>query len=246
MYPAVKSTIRTLLKQIAFNTPLYHSFCNVYSYMFSPIELMFLAECVAKVRRTPGSIVEVGCAYGSTTVFLNKYMDDLGINRNYYAIDTFSGFTANDIDYEKEQRQKSPKVVRKLFSSFDDNRQTWFDKTMIHNNIHRVRSIQGDANVFDFTALAPIAFCLLDVDLYLPVKNALPKIYRAMAPGGTLVVDDCWRVEEWDGALQAFAEFTAETNIETQIIGRKLGVIRVPVKTVCIENVTLKESDSVL
>jgi SAM-dependent methyltransferase len=221
-----KSTAKYLLKQAAFNTSLYRSLFNVYAFMYSPTELMFLAQCLSDVRAVPGSFVEAGCAYGATTVFLNKYMDEHGIDRDYYAIDTFSGFEKGHINYERVQRKKSAEVEQKLHSSFSDNKQTWFDKTMTLHDVNRVKSIKGDVGEFDFSSISPIAFCLLDVDLYLPIKEALPKIYQAMSPGAITIVDDCWDDEKWDGALQAYQEFIASAGLEHRIFGRKLGFVR--------------------
>jgi hypothetical protein len=48
-----------------------------------------------------------------------------------------------------------------------------------------------------FETLRPIAFCLLDIDLYQPTRDVLPHLYDALAPGGMIVVDDCpllWRL----------------------------------------------------
>jgi hypothetical protein len=39
-----------------------------------------------------------------------------------------------------------------------------------------VRSIRCDVSEFNFTMIAPTAFCLLDVDLYLPIHEALPRL----------------------------------------------------------------------
>ena len=217
----LRSKVKSLLKQVAFSTPLHRSLFNPYSFMYSPSELMFLTQCISDAQAVPGCFIEAGCAYGATTLWLSKYMEDQGIERDYYAIDTFSGFEEEHVNYERDQRNKS---ARALYSHFGDNKQAWFDKTMALHSVHRVRSIQSDVGRFNFTALSPIAFCLLDVDLYLPIKAALPKIYQAMSPGGVLVVDDCWRDDKWDGALQAYDEFTAATGIERRIVGRKLGV----------------------
>lgn len=218
----LKSRVKSLLKHVAFITPLHRSLFNPYSFMYSPSELMFLTQCVADAEAVPGCFIEAGCAYGATTLWLSKYMEDQGIDRDYYAIDTFAGFEEAHVNYERDQRNKSAQV---LYSHFSDNKRAWFDKTMALHSAHRVRSIQSDVSAFNFTALSPIAFCLLDVDLYLPIKAALPKIYQAMSPGGLLVVDDCWRDDKWDGALQAYDEFTAAIGIERRIVGRKLGVI---------------------
>ena len=195
--------------------------------MYGPTELVFLTECITSASSVPGSFVEVGCGYGATTVFLNKFMNEKNIKRNYYALDTFSGFEKEHVDYEIRERGKSPKIKSMLQSTFTDNKQSWFDKTMLLNGVNRVKSIAKDATRFDFSTIAPIAFCLLDIDLYIPMKESLPKIYDVMSPGGVLIVDDCWKIDEWDGALQAYEEFIGSRCISREIVCGKLGVIRV-------------------
>src|SRR5262245_32818740 len=46
--------------------------------MMTPPQLCFLCKCIKDVRNVDGIILEVGCAYGATTVFLNKYLDAQG------------------------------------------------------------------------------------------------------------------------------------------------------------------------
>jgi hypothetical protein len=65
---------------------------------------------------------------------------------------------------------------------------------------------------------------LLDVDLYIPIRDSLPKIYAAMSPGGVLIVDDCQPNELWDGAIQAYEEFIKEKGIPQEIAFDKLGM----------------------
>jgi predicted O-methyltransferase YrrM len=222
----LRTVAKACLKHAAFVTPLHRSLFNPYPFMYSPGELIFLAQCILRAEAVPGSFVEAGCAYGATTLWLSKYMEECDIDRDYYAIDTFSGFPRYSVEYEYHHRHKSDDVTQFLATNFGDNRQAWFDKTMAHHHAYRVRSIQADVSNFDWAALAPIAFCLLDVDLYLPIKIALPNIYEILSPGGILIVDDCWPDEKWDGALQAYEEFTEAKGLEQRIVGRKLGVIR--------------------
>ena len=73
--------------------------------------------------------------------------------------------------------------------------------------------------------IAPIAFCLIDLDLYRPIKNALPTIFKNVSKGGVIVVDDCKEGGVWDGALQAYIEFCDEIGIEPKIVYSKLGII---------------------
>ena len=224
--PSFKKAVKTMLKQVAFATPLHHRLLNPYTFMFTPSELIYLTECITEAAKVPGCFIEAGCAYGATTVWLNNFMTDQKIERHYYAIDTFAGFKPAHVQYEADERRKSRPVQEMLKSSFTDNKQSWFDKTIAAHHISRVTSIQADVGAYAFWHLAPIAFCLLDVDLYVPIREALPQIYDSMTPGGILVVDDCWKIEQWDGALQAYEEFVRLHNLPREIVCRKLGVIR--------------------
>jgi len=60
------------------------------------------------------------------------------------------------------------------------------------------------------------------------VRDALPKIYQQLAPGGIIVVDDCSPGGNWDGALQAYQEYCASASIPVDIRCGKLGLVRKP------------------
>jgi len=211
-----------LLKEIVFNSPFKNFFLSRYFYNFSPPQLCFLCQCIEDTKNTEGAISEIGCAMGSTTVFLNKYMDAQNIEKKYFAIDTFAGFVAEDIEYEADKRGKS----KKLYKGFQANKKKWFDGTMQLNNFTRVFSIQADVNKFDLTSLGPISFALVDVDLYRPMKKSLKELYQKLSPGGIIVVDDCDPSNTlWDGSDQAYKEFLKEIDQPVNIVHKKLGVI---------------------
>jgi O-methyltransferase len=216
--------VRTIIKDISLKAGRNRQLFSLYPYMFSPAQLIFLADCVRSVSSVPGSFVEVGCAYGATTVFLNKYMNDNAqlVERNYYAIDTFRSFVAEHADYEIQNRGKSPSIKKR----FKENKKAWFDKSMAVHGVKRVKSIECDATQFDLSGVAPIAFCLIDVDLYIPIKDLLPKVFSAMSSGGIIIVDDCQPDQMWDGALQAYQEFTRERDLAGEIVLEKLGIVR--------------------
>jgi O-methyltransferase len=220
---SLSQTIRSIIKDASLKTGIYnHLFFNVYPYMYEPKQLVFLTECVKSSRDVPGCFVEVGCAYGATTVFLNKTMNGEGIERDYYAIDTFSGFADEHIEHEIKNRGK-PASLRDHFTY---NKKAWFDRSIALQGIKRVKSVESDVTKFDFSAIQPIAFCLLDVDLYKPNKDVLPKIYAAMSPGGIIVVDDCKPENLWDGTLQAYEEFLQQKQLPKEIAAEKLGILR--------------------
>jgi hypothetical protein len=149
-------------------------------------------------------------------------MEARSIDKEYVCIDTFAGFTTADIDYERKYRGKK-KGTR---YGWENNKKKWFDATLKYNNVNAT-TIQADANEFDFSSLGPIAFCLLDVDLYRPVKSCLPRIYKALSKNGILVTDDCDPQSYlWDGADQAYKEFVKEISHPKHIVLGKLGVIK--------------------
>src|SRR5215475_5626627 len=165
--------------------------------MFSPSQLRFFTECLTECGMVPGCFAEVGCAYGWTTVFLKKFMDENQIEKNYYAIDTFRGFLPEHSRYEVEQRNKES-AIRNIFSL---NKRKWFDYSLMISEVSGITVIESDATKFDFDRVGPIAFALLDLDLYLPTLDVLPKLYSSLSPGGIILVDDCLDNNRWDGSF---------------------------------------------
>jgi len=217
-YLAVK-----IFKSLSFYSPLKRYVFYRYPYNFSPPQLIFLCDCIEQTKELKGSILEIGCESGNTTVFLNKHMDFLGIEKNYLCIDTFSGFTKNDINYEVMNRGKEEDKL----DGFRVNHKKWFDETIKSNGINRVKSFQADVSEFDFKETKLISFCLIDVDLYIPIKAALDKVYPLMAKGGIIVVDDCKQNNLFDGAYKAYIEFIETHQLPKKIILDKLGIIEI-------------------
>lgn len=216
---------KTLVKHILYRTPLAKVFAHSYVYNFSPAQLSFLCQCIDATRELRGSIVEVGCFLGHTTIFLNKHMDFSEMEKPYYALDTFDGFLEEDIDHEVKTRGKRKADIA---ASFKGNSKYFFDKHMVLNSITRVSSIQADASTFDFAQIGPVSFGLIDVDLYHPVSASLKRIHGQLEPGGIIVVDDCKANNSFDGALQAYNEFVAGHGLAPRITHEKLGVIQKP------------------
>jgi hypothetical protein len=214
--------IKGIINRAMQATPYLRQFIlSRYPYMFEPDQLMLLCSYVEQVRDVPGVFIEAGCAYGYTTVFLRKYMKRAGIQREYLALDTFSGFLPEHVAFEVDTRYKPYNFYN---HSFALNSKELFQHALRWQGIDGVRAVQCDVTEFDFDR--PIAFCLLDIDLYLPIKHVLPRLYDATSPGGIIVVDDCSAEDErWDGALQAYREFVAERNLPVVIAGGKLGTI---------------------
>lgn len=218
------------LKRLQFLTPLRSQMVHRHDYFFWPVELAFLCEQIEKSLQGGGVALEVGCAQGATTAFLNKHLqwarqyNGLRNDVRYICLDTFSGFTRDDVRYEKEHRGKSGPH----YHSYRINSPEWFKGMLEVNQIEGVTVEQGNAATFDYRSLGSIGFCLLDVDLYLPTIAALPQIYEQLRPGGLIIVDDCAPAQVYDGAHQAYHEFVQKLGMEPEVHHRKFGIIRKP------------------
>ena len=212
-----------LIKEIQYNTPFRRYFFPRYTYNLTPPQICFLCQCLEDTKHVNGAVAEVGCAIGETTVFLNKYMDTQEIDKKYYAIDTFSGFVAEDVEFEVKFRGKT----KGLYTGFQANKKKWFDGTMQRNNISRVISIEADVNNYDLVSLGSLAFAFVDVDLYRPIKKCLRELYQILSPGGVIVVDDCDPQNiRWDGSDQAYKEFSQEMTLPIHIVNDRLGILK--------------------
>lgn len=192
-----------------------------YPYMYPPSEIIELTRRLLSIK-VPGPVVEVGCNQGWTTCFLLEALKEQEINRNYICIDTFAGFLPEDLAVEYKSRGKTVGTYDNDFTISDPK---WLEASIKRFGYSNVTLYTADAKTFDYQALGKIAFALIDVDLYQPVKEALKRILPHMAKGGMIVVDDCDGDPRWDGAHQAFVETCKEQNIGIEIACQKLGII---------------------
>ena len=88
-----------------------------------------------------------------------------------------------------------------------------------------VTPIKADASQFNFATIAPIKFMFLDCDLYKPTLNVLHNMIPHLADDFCILVDDVKNNDRWDGAYQAFIEFSESTSYECRVIGGDCGVI---------------------
>ena len=212
--------MKILLKKLLYNI-FFKNFSIKYNYMLEPIQLSQFISEISRTSDIEGSIVEVGAFRGLTTCFVLEHMKNEKINKTYYAIDTFEGFLSTDVDYEVYNRNKNINLLKK---SFKINSEKIFKKNFL--NYPNLITIKSDCSLFDFKKINPIAVCLIDVDLYSPTKKTLHKVYDNLIEGGTILVDDCTKNENFDGAFSAYKEFVNEIGVDEQYIGNKCGVIK--------------------
>lgn len=188
---------------------------------FDPSQLWALCEAsAAAVASTGGAVVEVGVAAGARRCTSARHYDSLGLRPRYVCIDTFSGFTAEDIAVERDRGKDDAYA-----GWFSAQSERLFRRTMEVNGLgDRVEVIRADAGRFAYDQLPDLAFALVDVDLHRPMLAALQGCWDRLLPGGVLVADDCQdEVHAWDGARQAYVEFCESKAIELDVRHGKLG-----------------------
>lgn len=214
------------LTEIAKSFAFTHTKLGVprYPYGLEPIQLATLVMELDRLGKVAGNLVEVGVARGMTTRFLAQHIQCQHLENSllYYAIDTFDSFTDSDLKYEVERRGK-PLLDLHTFSY--NNFEIWKAN---FTAFPFVKAVKSDCSIFDYATIAPIKLSLLDVDLYLPTKRTLPKLYEATVGGGVILVDDVRSHVTYDGVYYAYMEFCAERGLAPKVIGNKCGVIYKP------------------
>ncbi len=195
-----------------------------YRYMFSPEQLWALCEAAEHCAPLGGAFAEIGVFDGSTTAYINRHLREQGFAPKYYCLDTFSGFTPEDVAVERERGQTDD-YARHFYL----NSKQCFERTMRQNGVDEAVVIQADASTFDYSSLEPLAFALVDVDLYRPVQVALAACWERLLPGGMIVVDDCTKdIDAFEGALYAYTEFCEAHGFPVDIRHGKLGYLSKP------------------
>lgn len=192
-----------------------------YRYNIEPIQLATLINEIERLKNIKGNIVEIGVARGLTTRLLCQHIVNQKLDSSLilYAVDTFNSFTDEDLEYEVQKRGKLlPELKAFGYNDFEIWKKNFKQYSF-------VQAIQSDCSVVDYSKLSPIKLAFLDVDLYLPTKKTLLKLYDALVEGGVILVDDVLANNKYDGAYQAYMEFCDEHKIQPQVIGNKCGLI---------------------
>jgi hypothetical protein len=214
--------IREFAKSVVYRTPLFTRWVAPrYRYYVSPGELAAMIGFIDATRACRGAIVEIGVARGFTSAFLLEHLRTTGDPRDLLLFDTFSGFTRASVDVEVGRGKSAADFD--LFRYGDEARFAANLRALGYDNF---RIHKGDAAQFDWSSLGPIGAVLLDIDVYAPTLAVLRDVYPQLAPGGGIVVDDCYADTPYDGALQAYQEFIAERGLPSEIVGEKGGLIR--------------------
>lgn len=181
-------------------------------------EVQVVLRELARTRDVPGDVVEFGCYVGTTSVYLADALRDAG--KHLWLYDSFEGLP------EKRIEDASP-----AGEQFRAGELLATKKELIRNlkqaNVPMPRITKGW-----FSEITPeqvpqqISFAFLDGDYYDSILDPLRLIWRRLAPGGIVVVDD-YANEALPGAAKAVDEWRRAHSVRKFTIEASLGILYV-------------------
>ena len=167
-------------------------------------------------HQIPGAIVECGVWRGGSMLNVAHTLGRLGVtDRELFLFDTFSGMSEpTERDVHLGRRAAAATILERqsrdsrtwAMASLDDVRDGF---TSVDYPPERIHFVQGKVeDTIPEGAPEEIAILRLDTDWYESTKHELTHLYRRLAPGGVLIIDD---YGTWKGSKDATDEFLAET-----------------------------------
>jgi O-methyltransferase len=160
-------------------------------------------------RELEGAVVEVGCYLGGTAAIAYQLLRRTGNRKRYVCVDTFGGFV--EAHFARDVELGTPEHCRRHFA---ENSVELVRRLLRSYGCEEIELVQADV-----TRLAPerlperIAVSLVDVDLEVPVYEALCRIVPRLSPGGIVLVDDCGSDDGYAGARSGYARFAQENGV---------------------------------
>lgn len=152
-----------------------------------------------------GQVAEVGVYKGEFA----QYINILFPNKKLYLIDTFEGFSENDVELEKECRFSNADTGQYAFCDIDAIllRMKYPENCVVKKG--QIQYLIGNDNELKNEKYCYVS---IDVDLYAPILCALNFFWERMVIGGYIMIHD-YNNSDFKGAKQAVNEFCEANGI---------------------------------
>lgn len=197
---------------------------DVYKYplISNQIEYAELAVIVQQLHNViknnvQGDIVELGCYEGTTSLFLQRVLQDAASNKSLHLYDSFSGLpekVTHDISPAGEQfiagelRASKLRLINHFKHaglSLPVIHKVWFE-SLVENDLPN-----------------KIAFAFLDGDFFTSIQASLKAITPLLQPGAVIIVDD-YQSESLPGARKATDQWVYQHNLKLRA-SQSLGIV---------------------
>lgn len=135
------------------------------------------------VEGVPGAVIEMGCEYGASSVFIRAMLDYYAPLREFHIYDSWQGLpppTSEDLDVPMPLAAGMSSTTKEKF--VERFKAEGVVLPIIHSGWFR--------EIEDEAFPTPIAFALLDGDLYSSTMDGLKKFYHKLSVGARVVLDD--------------------------------------------------------
>lgn len=211
----VSITAMYLIQEQLMNYGIKKSAINL-NYMEQQVNarIQFLADFsqIVYERGIQGAVGEAGVFQGEFAKIINEKFPD----RKCYLFDTFEGFDAKDVLYEKEHNFSQEEVghLNMTSESLVLSKMKYVENCIIRRG-YFPETTNGIKDTF--------CFVNLDMDLYKPTIEGLRFFWDKMETGGIILVHDYFS-EEYSGVKCAVEEFRLINGIQYFPIGDSVSI----------------------
>lgn len=151
--------------------------------------LELILGCLLKTKDIDGDVLEMGCANGETSIYLERVIQLEMPHKKLHLYDSFQGLPEpsqyDGSHFKKGQMRCSKEDVIRRFDRIPEIHEGWFDRQEYPDDI---------------------SFAFLDGDFYESILVSLQKVYPRLSPGGIITIHD-YTKETLPGVRKACKDF---------------------------------------
>jgi hypothetical protein len=141
--------------------------------------ILWAAKHASKLE---GDFVECGAGFGLLSSAIVEYLDFKKINKNFFLIDTFEGLSDK---YSTEQEKNR---TGDLYAKVNPWYQEIDDLFSQYDNVHVIKGVIPD--ILNNLNINKASFLSMDMNSYIPEKDALEFFWPKLVSGGIVIFDD--------------------------------------------------------
>lgn len=185
-------------------------------------ELKLILDELEKVasESQQGAVVEMGCYAGTTSLFIQRLLDEMQSTVEFHVYDSFEGLP------EKSAKDSSPAGMQFKAGELAVSKQTYinnFKKAGLELPVIH-KGWFSDMMADDIPE--DIVFAFLDGDYYDSIMDSLKLIAAKLGSGSVVIVDD-YQSEALPGARKAVDDWLQNNKDYALKVSRSLAIIRI-------------------
>ncbi len=178
--------------------------------ILEPERLYAYLDAVWRRRHLDGAVVEVGCYLGGTAALTFQLLRNMGCEKRYVCVDTFGGFVPEQFAHDEQTHGLTARERR----GFSAASRAAVARLLKLYGCDAIELVEGDIATLPASRLpSDIVVALVDVDLEIPVYEALGKLLPRLVQGGAILVDDCSDGSDFPGARVGYERFVRAHDI---------------------------------